>query len=127
MPRHERPLSPHLQIYRIQITSGLSILHRLTGLFLVLSLPLIVWSFHCLSSGEDGFNCLKHCWSTEIGKFVFLCFAFSYFYHALNGVRHLIWDVGCGMEPDQVTKTGVVVIITSLILTILLGCYLWTI
>ncbi len=125
-PKLKRPLSPHLQIYRPQITSVLSILHRLTGIFLsfaVLALVAWVWA---LAVSPVCFEEISIFLSTWYGKIIFFGVLFSFFYHLLNGVRHLFWDAGYGFELPQVTYSGWIVVGLSGAATLFCaGRYLW--
>lgn len=115
-PQRARPLSPHLQIYRIQLTSLLSITHRATGIFLFAAA--FLWCFYLLlwPSGKGAFLLQIELvrWS---GLFFLFCFMFALFYHLLNGVRHLMWDVGVGFELRAVYQSGWIVVLGTCILT----------
>ncbi len=122
--KKERPTSPHLGIYRPQITSILSIFHRLTGVALFFALSLLVWWFNLFvySSFCTCFLFLAECW---IFKFLALCFSFAYFYHLCNGIRHLFWDLGLCFSVRVVTLTGIAVIFFSLIFTTPVWFYIY--
>ncbi len=113
----QRPSSPHLGIYRVQLTSGLSILHRLTGLALfVMSLLGALW-FYGLAFDADLAKCVM-AWSYDpimLGFFGFALFAF--FYHLANGIRHLMWDWGLGFELKTTYRSGWLVILIALSLS----------
>lgn len=114
---HPRPLSPHLQIYRPQITSVLSITHRLTGIALYLGLLLwTLWLF-TLAAYPDCHAWLTAHVSAWYGQIALLGWTFCFFYHLLNGVRHLAWDAGVGFDLPSVTRTGWVVVCGSILLT----------
>lgn len=115
--RGDRPLSPHLQIYRPQITSVLSILHRVTGVALTLGAALVVWWFFAAASGPEAFATADAFLSGPIGGFVLLGSLWALCYHTLNGVRHLVWDAGYGFELPTVTATGWLTVIGSFALT----------
>lgn len=115
--QEKRPLSPHLQIYRIQITSLLSILHRATGIVLYGGgLFLAVW-FIVLSTGSENYEALQRLILHPIGLVMLMGFSFSFFYHLCNGIRHLFWDAGVGYDMKTVRLTGWMVVISSLFLT----------
>jgi len=115
--QEKRPLSPHLQIYRIQITSLLSILHRATGIILYGGgLFLAVW-FIVLGTGPKNYATLQSLYFHPIGLVMLMGFSFSFFYHLCNGIRHLFWDAGVGYDMKTVRFTGWVVVISSLLLT----------
>ena len=116
----QRPLSPHLQIYRFQIVTMLmSITHRITGVILSSSLLLLAIMLTCLIKGpqvyEHFFVYSQHLLS-QIYLFV-LCY--SFYYHLCNGVRHLFWDMGYGFDMLQVRVSGYLTLGTSLILTLI--------
>ena len=128
----DRPLSPHLQVYRWQITMVMSILHRITGVFLAfgafgLALMLLQVSRDATHPSQplsqDVFflaaqaveNVLLY---SYVGLFLSLAFVWSLVYHMLNGIRHLIWDAGKGFEIKRATTSGWVVVVLSLALTI---------
>lgn len=122
MEQKNRPLSPHLQIYKPQITSLLSITHRMTGVFLTIGALLFSCSLIVLASGESHFNV----WQTHVqswyGQCLIYASVFSLCFHLCNGIRHLFWDVGLGLELEAVYKTGYVVIISSTLMTLLIFC-----
>ena len=112
-----RPLSPHLQVYRWQMTSVLSILHRGTGLFLVLGTVMIAFWVIALALGHNVFESYQACLGSLQGKILLAGWSFSLFYHWANGIRHLLWDAGWGYEIERVYMTGWIVILVSVILT----------
>ncbi len=116
-----RPLSPHLQIYRWQLTSVLSILHRLTGLYLALGLVGISIGLYLLAFAPAGFEDYRSFFEAPIGLILLFAWSWSFFYHLLNGVRHLFWDMGSGFKLKQVYHSGWIAVIGSLGLT--LACW----
>jgi len=119
MTDDSRPLSPHLQIYRPQVTSVLSITHRLTGVVLAFAALLLVYWLAAAAYGPDSFARAQAVMESWFGRLILFGFTFSLFYHLCNGVRHLGWDVGWGFDLVRLRMTGVVVIIASLALTVL--------
>lgn len=115
----KRPLSPHLQVYKPQLTSVLSITHRGTGVFLSLGALLLSCWLVGLASGEVAFNNLQQHAATWYGKILLVAFAFSLYYHLANGIRHLFWDAGMGLEISTTYKSGYATIAASIILTAL--------
>ena len=115
-----RPLSPHLQVYRWQMTSVLSILHRGTGLFLVLGSVMIAFWVVALSLGHNIFASYQALLGSLLGKVLLAGWSFSLFYHWANGIRHLLWDAGWGYEIERVYMTGWIVVLVSVVLTGLL-------
>jgi succinate dehydrogenase / fumarate reductase, cytochrome b subunit len=114
-----RPLSPHLQIYRLQITSVLSISHRLTGLALSVGTLLLVWWLVALARGPDAFARAQSFVGSWLGRVLLLGWTFSLFFHLANGIRHLCWDAGYGFEIKTATVSGWVVVTASVALTVI--------
>ena len=114
-----RPLSPHLQIYRPQLTSMLSILHRATGIALAVGLLLVAWALIALASGPDAFATVAAFCKSWFGMLLLLGFTWSLAFHFLNGIRHLWQDLGIGYEIATFVRAGWIVVIGSLVLTAL--------
>ena len=114
----ERPLSPHLQVYKPTLNMALSVFHRGTGTVLALSTPLLVYWLLTLAAGPEAYAELQECLSSWIFKVVLLGYVFSMSYHLCNGIRHLFWDVGRGYENEEVTRSGVIVICVAVVLTL---------
>ena len=113
------PLSPHLQIYRWQISSLLSIAHRISGVINLLALVFIFFWLVFLSFGESNYELFLLIINSFFGKFILIGFTWSMSFHLLSGVRHLAWDLGYGFEIKTANISGAIVIISSLILTII--------
>jgi len=118
MAGHPRPLSPHLQIYRRQLTSVLSILHRFTGIGLAVGLLYLVCWLAAAASGLEAFDRLQSFNGSPIGKLLLLGWSIAFFYHLLNGIRHLAWDAGWGFELPAAYKSGYAVLIGTVALTL---------
>jgi succinate dehydrogenase / fumarate reductase cytochrome b subunit len=114
----ERPLSPHLQIYKPQITSVLSITHRATGLALAFGTLFLVWFLAAASWSDGAFALAQGFWGSWLGQLCLFGWSLALFYHLLNGIRHLAWDAGLGFELKTVHITGWVVVIGSVVLTL---------
>jgi succinate dehydrogenase / fumarate reductase cytochrome b subunit len=114
-----RPLSPHLQIYRPQITSVLSISHRATGLALSVGTLLLVWWLVALARGPEAFASAQSFVGSWFGRLLLLGWTFSLFFHLANGIRHLCWDAGYGFEIKTATISGWVVVAVSAALTVI--------
>lgn len=127
MANTNRPLSPHLQVYRPQITSMLSILHRGTGVALAGGLILMLWWLVALASGPEYYNYVMEIAGSIIGRLVLLGFSWALFFHLCNGLRHLYWDAGWGFEVETVTRSGYMVLIGATVLTVLawIAAYGW--
>jgi|TARA_B110001452_G_scaffold260385_1_gene257829 succinate dehydrogenase / fumarate reductase, cytochrome b subunit len=116
----KNPLSPHLQIYEWQISSLLSITHRIVGVINTIAITLIcLWTISLLF-GEENYVAIKDLLQSFFGKFIIISLSWSFSFHALNEVRHLIWDLGYGYELKTSKITGLITIIGSLILTVLI-------
>ena len=108
-----RPLSPHLQVYRPQLTSILSIFHRATGFILGAGTLLLAWWLIAAAMGPSAFETVQWFNGGWIGRLILLGFTFSLFYHLFNGIRHLFWDIGAGFEIKTVNLTGWIVVLFS--------------
>ena len=118
MQYKNNPLSPHLQIYKPQLTSLLSILHRATGVALSIGSVILVSWVVALSLGETAYSSYSMIINSWFGKLVLFGFTFGLFYHLSNGIRHLFWDAGYGYDLKVAYTSGTLVIISSLTLTI---------
>ena len=117
MASHSRPISPHLQIYRRQLTSVTSILHRLSGIFLALGVvPLVGWLV-AAAAGPAWFDWAQQIAGSIIGRTLLFVWTGAFFYHLLNGLRHLAWDAGWGFELPTAYRTGWAVFIVAFVLT----------
>jgi len=112
-----RPLSPHLQVYKPQLTSVLSILHRITGVALAVGTLLLVWWLIAASVGPAYFDIVQGFIGSLVGRLLLFGWSFALFYHLCNGIRHLFWDIGWGFELPTVAASGWAVVIVSLALT----------
>ena len=114
-----RPLSPHLQVYKPQITSVLSILHRLTGIGLAAGAVVLVCWLNAAAYGPDAFESAQGLLATWFGRLLLLGWTWALFYHLCNGIRHMYWDAGRGLELQQVQITGWLVVVASLGFTLI--------
>ena len=119
MTDNQNPLSPHLQIYRWHISSLLSIAHRISGVINLLALILIFFWLIALILGEDSYESFLLTINSFFGKFILIGFTWSMCFHILSGIRHLVWDLGYGFEIKTANISGIIVIISSLVLTII--------
>ena len=117
MTSSNRPLSPHLQVYRPQLTSILSITHRATGIALSFGIILLIAWILATAAGENYFNTVNSIITSWLGKLVLVGFTWALFYHLCNGVRHLFWDAGFGFELSTVYKSGYATVGASVLLT----------
>ena len=118
MATANRPLSPHLQIYKPQLTSVLSITHRATGIFLAIGTLLLAYWLMATAYGPDAYARVQNFFGSAIGLILLFLWTWSLFYHLCNGIRHLFWDAGYGFDLASVYKSGWTVLIASVILTV---------
>ena len=114
----KRPLSPHLQVYKPQLTSILSITHRGTGIVLSLGALILTFWLVSLAISEEVFNTFHLHATTWYGKLFLIGFVFSFYYHLANGVRHLFWDIGLGLDISTTYKSGYFMLTVSILLTL---------
>lgn len=125
MQTKPRPLSPHIQIYRWQWTSVLSILHRASGLLLAVGLVALVYWLGALAGDPQGFAQADWLIGSWIGLIVLFAFTAALFYHLCNGIRHLCWDAGKGFELTTARASGRAVVVVASVLTILVWVIAW--
>lgn len=118
MATANRPLSPHIQIYKPQLTSVLSITHRATGIFLAIGTLLLAYWLMATAYGPDAHARVQNFFGSAIGLILLFLWTWSLFYHLCNGIRHLFWDAGYGFDLASVYKSGWTVLIASVILTV---------
>jgi succinate dehydrogenase / fumarate reductase, cytochrome b subunit len=118
MAARPRPLSPHLQVYRPQLTSVLSISHRIAGIGLMIGTLMLTAWLVCAASGASSYEGFRGFAGSIIGRLMLLGWSFCLFYHLLNGVRHLVWDMGWGFELKEAYATGWAVVAGSGVLTV---------
>jgi succinate dehydrogenase / fumarate reductase, cytochrome b subunit len=118
MAQRERPLSPFMN-YRWQYTNTLSILHRVTGVFMAAGIVLLVFWLASIASGQEAYGAALKCLSAPLTKLVLFGWLAAFYYHLCNGIRHLCWDMGYGFEKAVAKKTGTVVVVIALAMTIL--------
>ena len=120
MATDQRPLSPHLQIYRPQLTSVLSITHRITGVVLSAGLVVMVGWLLALAAGPEAYAAFNGVLASVPGIILMVAWTLALFYHLLNGIRHLLWDAGWLLDLRGAYASGWVVVVASLILTLAL-------
>jgi succinate dehydrogenase / fumarate reductase cytochrome b subunit len=114
----KRPMSPHLQIYKLPITAKLSVLHRGTGAVLTIGLILLAIALASAASGESAWARMNWLLSSWFGYLVLFGFTASLYYHFCNGIRHLFWDIGKGLDLKSAEKSATLVLIATVVLTI---------
>lgn len=117
MSSPNRPLSPHLQVYKPQLTSMLSIMHRLTGLFLSLGLVVFTYWLYQVTTNQPAANAMSGFFGSGLGLVLLYVWVFTFNYHLCNGIRHLFWDAGKGYDIPTVYKTGTLVVVMAVVLT----------
>jgi len=122
----QRPLSPHMGIYKWQVQMVTSILHRATGIALSVGTLLVLWGVFSLATGEDSYNQFKTCIGSPIGLVLMFGWTWSLFYHLCNGIRHLLQDGGMGYAIPQFVRSSWLSIIVSIVLTVLVWAYVLT-
>ena len=118
-----RPLSPHLQVYRPQLTSVLSILHRITGVALAVGTLLLAWWLLAAAIGSGPFTAVQGFLASWIGRLVLFGWSYALFYHLCNGIRHLFWDSGRGFELKHAYLSGWCAVGASVALTLI--AWIW--
>jgi succinate dehydrogenase / fumarate reductase cytochrome b subunit len=118
-PAAGRPLSPHLQVYRLIPTMAMSIVHRITGAILYFGTLLVVWWLFAASTSEEYFNFVSSIYGSIPGQIVLFGYTWALIHHMLGGIRHLVWDTGAGMDKATATKAAYATIIGSVLLTLL--------
>jgi succinate dehydrogenase / fumarate reductase, cytochrome b subunit len=116
--KRPRPLSPFLT-YRWQYTMALSILHRFTGIGLSVGLLLFVYWLVAAASGPEAYAQAQRCFAQPLVRVLLAGFSFAFFYHLLNGARHLVWDAGYGFEKKTARRSGWLAFLGALLLTVL--------
>lgn len=118
METRDRPLSPHIQVYRPQLTSVLSIVHRITGVALAAGMLLLVYWLIAAASGPDSHAQAQGFVGSWFGYLLLFGWSIALFYHLCNGVRHLFWDAGYGYELPTAYASGWAVLIATAVLTV---------
>jgi succinate dehydrogenase / fumarate reductase cytochrome b subunit len=125
-PGHARPLSPHLTVYRWQMTMLGSIVHRLTGMGLAVGALALAWWLVAISNGPESFEFFESWATTPLGLVLLFGFTWALGFHLLNGVRHLAWDLGYGFDKHVATQTATLVFILSLLIAVGVFALAWT-
>ncbi len=118
MSVQNRPLSPHLQVYRPQMTSVLSIVHRLTGVALTAGSLLFVYWLVAAATGAEAYETARDLIGSWFGRLLLFGWTVALFYHLCNGIRHLFWDAGLGYELSTAQRSGLVVLAGTVVLTL---------
>ena len=119
MQEKNNPISPHLQIYKWQISSLLSISHRIVGVINILAITTVCFLCLSLLLGEESYQIINNFLKSFLGKFIVIGLCWTFSFHILNELRHLAWDLGYGFDLKIAKITGVLALIGSFILTVL--------
>ena len=128
MATRERPTSPFMlgQFYRFQITSMMSILHRISGVMLSFGAFGLAWWLLRMASGGDRAITAAAMLGSTAGMLALFVFTLALMYHLFNGIRHMMWDAGWGLDIPDVYKTGYAVMILSVLSSVMIWCaVLW--
>ena len=117
MPTRPRPLSPHLQVYRWQLTMTMSILHRASGVVATVGAFGLAWWLMAIAAGGDDYRQAAEWVASPVGLVLLFGFSLALVYHLLNGIRHLLWDIGWGFEIPEVYASGWTVAVLTVVLT----------
>jgi succinate dehydrogenase / fumarate reductase, cytochrome b subunit len=118
MTTRNRPLSPHLQIYRLPLLALVSITHRITGVGLVLGLVVLAYWLGSAASGPEAFASAQHLFGSPIGYLLLFGWTVALFFHLCHGIRHILWDTGWGYEIPQAYASAKVALIAAAVLTV---------
>jgi succinate dehydrogenase cytochrome b subunit len=113
-----RPLSPHLQVYRLPMLAILSIVHRITGVALAVGTLLLTWWLVAAATGPDAFATAQGFIGSFIGRLLLFGWTLALFYHLCNGIRHLFWDAGRGFTIPMAQRSGIIVLVAAAGLTV---------
>lgn len=123
---HSRPLSPHLQVYRLPLTGLISITHRMTGVFLCLGLLLLIAMLAAVAQGADQYAALQTLLHTPWVTLIFWGNLYALFFHLCHGVRHLIWDAGSSFAKATLNRYALIELLASVGLTLLCLFFIYT-
>lgn len=119
MAESNRPISPHLQVYRLPLTGVLSISHRIAGVLLALGLLVFCYGLLAIAQGEESFTAFQSFSHSFFGQLILYGWLFALFYHFCHGIRHIIWDFAKGFDQDMMDHLAILEIVSSIVLFIL--------
>jgi succinate dehydrogenase cytochrome b subunit len=119
----ERPLSPHLQVYRWPLPMVMSILHRITGTGLYFGILFLAWWLIAAGAGPNQYARVTGFFDSSFGRFVLFGYTWALIHHALGGIRHLIWDTGRGFAPAERESLALATLVGSIVITLLLWIF----
>jgi succinate dehydrogenase / fumarate reductase cytochrome b subunit len=123
----ERPLSPHLSVYRFMYTMALSIAHRITGVILSLGLLLLAWWLMAVAGDAADYATVTTVLGSPLGRILLAGWLFAFVYHLVNGIRHLTWDAGIGLERHEARRSAKLAIIATVLVYAALAWLLFTV
>ena len=118
MATNNRPISPHLQVYKLPLTGIISITHRLTGVLLSAGLIFVVYILNAVAGGSNTYTAMQAFTSLWLMKLIYGGFIYALFFHLCHGVRHLIWDTGKSFDRDTLNRYAIIELGASLVLTL---------
>ena len=118
MSINNRPISPHLQVYKLPLTGIISITHRLTGILLSVGLIFFVYILYALAGGVNAYSAMQAVMSSWQVQLIYWGFIYALFFHLCHGVRHLIWDAGKSFDRDTLNRYAIIELGASLVLTL---------
>jgi succinate dehydrogenase / fumarate reductase cytochrome b subunit len=116
----ERPLSPHLQVYRLTLTMAMSIVHRITGAALYVGTLLLAWWLVAAVAGPNAYAWFEAFMATIVGRLILFGYTWALIHHGLGGIRHFVWDMGWGYEPAEREILTLASLVGSIAITLLL-------
>ena len=123
---HARPLSPHLTIWRWQVTMLSSIMHRATGMALSAGAIVLAWWLVSISNGPEGYDSFMVYAAMPLGVIVLFGFTWSFAFHFFNGIRHLAWDLGYGFEKHLAERNSTMILVGSVVIAGAIFALAWT-
>lgn len=121
----QRPLSPHLQIYKLPMTAIMSIMHRASGAALAIGTLMLTWMLVAAATSEAAFDQFMSFSGSPLGLFMIFGWSVALYYHLCNGVRHMFWDTGALLKKDSARKSGILVLLATAILTVATWVCAW--
>ncbi len=118
MESPNRPLSPHLQVYKLPLTGLISITHRITGTVLAIGLVFFVYSFCAIAAGAESYADLQSLVNHSLISLILILFVYALFFHFCHGIRHLIWDTGATFDKETMNKYAIIELAASVGLTL---------
>ncbi|MCX7084278.1 MAG: succinate dehydrogenase, cytochrome b556 subunit [Methylococcales bacterium] len=122
--KNSRPISPHLQVYRLPLTGIISITHRMTGVILSVGLIFFVYLLHVILAGPVSYLELQSFMQQWLAKLVYWGFIYALFFHLCHGVRHLVWDAGKSFDRETLNRYALVELTISLLLTLIIFLFI---